>query len=552
MRMGWRWIATACLALGIVPAARAETLTYTLTPKFDEGRLDVELTWETEGRQQSFLAVSSHFGRVEKVPELLHDVRFEGASATSQNGPIWRIDHRKGAAFTVRYSVVSGRREFDADDTHYPIVTKDFYHGIGNAFLLVPQIAGREKEEYETILRWQLPSGQVAACSWGVGRTIGARMRAADLRNSVYLAGKLITESRKQDGLDITVVLVDRFAFKAEAFARVTSSIIKGQCDFMGEKNFPPFVITAVPVGPPVREGESRLSGSGLYNSFALFAAPKSDLNDAAEHLFAHELFHYWNGRTLEAADPERLVYWFTEGFTDYYALRILYESGRWEAPRYVKWINRHVREYFANPARNAGNDRILQDYWNQRDTVGEVAYQRGLLLGLRWHKLARDNGVKGGLDRLFLRLVERGRGGEMKLTNGIIRQAGVETLGAWFGPEFDRYVERAETIDVPTDVLTPRIAGRLTDVYEFEPGFDRERSLKSKKVQGVKADGPAATAGLKNGDELVGWSIAGDADKPITLQVKRGKDVKKIEYLPRGAKRAMIQFEPSAARSSP
>lgn len=541
-------ITASITALWCVAHARSESLTYVLTPKFDEGRLHVEVTWETEGRQQSYLAVSSHFGRIDQVADLLHGVSFDGVTAANRSGSIWQIDHRRNATIHCEYDVATGHKDIDWDSIHYPIVTRDFFHGIGNSFLLVPQIAGHEKEQYEVVLSWKIPSGQSGVCSWGAGRSVGGRIRAADLRNSVYLAGKIVTESTKRDGLDVTVAIVDRFDFKADAFARLTSSIIKAQTDFMHERDFPPFVITAVPVGPPVREGEARLSGSGLYDSFTLFAAPKSDLNDAAEHLFAHELFHFWNGRTLEAADPERLVYWFTEGLTDYYALRILFESGRWDGHRYAKWVNKHIREYASNPARNASNERIQQDYWNQRDTVGEVAYQRGLLLGLRWNRLAHEHGVSDGIDRLFFRLVERGRDGGMKLTNGIIRQAGVETLGAWFGPEFDRYVEQAETIDLPNESLAPRFLGQLTDVHDFELGFDREKSLKNRKLSGVTPGGPAAAAGLKNGEELAGWSISVEADKPVTLQVKRGKEVKAIEYFPRGAKRQVIQFEPASS----
>ena len=122
-------------------------------------------------------------------------------------------------------------------------------------------------------------------------------------------------------------------------------------------------------------------------------------------------------------------MYWFSEGLSDYYALRILFESGRWSAGKYAKWINKHIAEYQHNPARNADNDAIRRGYWSKRNTVGEVAYQRGLLLGLRWHKLARDNGQRDGLDRLFKTLVQRARTRGFKLSNAKIRRAGVELL---------------------------------------------------------------------------------------------------------------------------
>jgi predicted metalloprotease with PDZ domain len=284
----------------------------------------------------------------------------------------------------------------------------------------------------------------------------------------------------------------------------------------------------------------------GLYHSFALCVAPEGKLTDGVEHLFAHELFHTWNGRMLRAEDPQELVYWFVEGFTDYYALRILYESGRWTPAVYAKWTNRHLREYAANPAQNATNDAIKAGFWTERDTVGEVAYQRGLLLGLRWHKLAREHDVADGVDRLFTALVERGRDDGHRLSNEVIRKAGGELLGAWFLPEFDRYVVDAATVDVPADGLAPDFAGKVKAVYEYVLGFDRERTLAEQRVRGLVAGTPAATAGLAEGDELAGWTIPGDADKKVELKVRREGKVKTITYFPRGARTEVLQFTPA------
>jgi predicted metalloprotease with PDZ domain len=323
----------------------------------------------------------------------------------------------------------------------------------------------------------------------------------------------------------------------------MTSTIVGQECEFMREEEFPDFVVTAIPVGEKLKEGDSRLAGSGLYNSFALFVAPGAKLDDAVEHLFAHELFHYWNGRLLKARQPERLVYWFVEGLTDYYALRILDESGYWDSEKYAKWINRHIREYYLNPAINASNEEIEKDYWNKRSTVGEVAYQRGLLLGLRWHKLARDKGVPDGIDRLFRSLVTRGRSGGLLVSNQVVREAGARLLGAWFTPEFDRYVERAETVEVPADALAPDLVGELTEVYEFELGFDRDRSLKDRRVRGLVSGSAADSAGLREGDRLVGWDLHGDPDRLVKLTVQRGARSETVSYYPRGMKRVVMQF---------
>ena len=543
----------AVVLVGGICAARAvavETLTYVLTPQPEHGTLLVEFTWETEGRAASRLCVPPRAGTVNDVPALLKDMHFEGAAEVRRDKACWHMAHRPGAVLHCRYTVDPGRRTVDWASTHHPITTATFFHGLGNAFLLTPAPGDDTEEEYDVVMRWNLPAGWQAACSWGVGKTIGTLLKPDDVRQSVYLAGKLVThETKVPGGGPLTVAMVGEFGFSAEQCAAMTAGIIAEQCKFMHELGFPPFVVTVIPVGDVVKAGDAHLAGMGLYHSFALCVAPEATLTDAVEHLFAHELFHYWNGRRLQAEDPQELVYWFVEGFTDYYALRILYEGGRWQADVYAKWVNRHLREYAANPARNARNEQIRGGFWTARDTLGEVAYQRGLMLGLRWHKLARDHGVSEGIDRLLWALLERTRGGGFKVSNAAIRETGARALGTWFPAEFDKYVVSAETIDVPPDALAPDLTGRVKPVYEYVLGFERERSLSNRRVYGLVAGSAAAQAGLAEGDELVAWDLRADPDKKTELKIRRDGKVKTISYFPRGKRSDVLQFEPTRGR---
>ncbi len=537
----------SCAARGA--GAADEQLTYTLRPKPDTGALEVEVAWATKDRTSSILAASTTYGTVESVPDLIRDVQIEGGTLAARQGASWTISHRKNGEFRCRYTVRCNKRELDWSHTHHPIAGRRFFHGVGSAFLLVPGGA-QGKEEFEVALRWELPKDWKAVCSWGSGRHLGAKIRASDLRHSVYLAGLLqIREAKPGEKPELTVAVVDGAGFDLDEFTRMATEIISQQCAFMDEKEFPPFVITVSPVGEPLKAGDAHLVGMGLYQSFTLLVAPQSKLTDAVEHLFAHELFHFWNGRILEAEEPDKLVYWLVEGLTDYYSLRILYESGRWDAKTYAKWVNKHIREYFANPARNARNEEIRDRYWKERDTVGEVAYQRGLLLGLRWNRLARDQRVAGGFDAFFRGLVDRARKGGFRVSNGSARQVGTQALGDWFGAEFDNYVTEARTIDVPADALAPEFSGKSTAVYEFSLGFDRQKSLTQKVVIGLEADSAAAKAGLKEGDTLAGWRIPADTSENVKLQVLRDGLPKNIEYAPRGKRSDVLQFQPAATR---
>ena len=141
---------------------------------------------------------------------------------------------------------------------------------------------------------------------------------------------------------------------------------------------------------------------------------------------------------------------------------------------------------------------------------------------------------------------MSRGRGGGLEVSNQAIRATGERLLGSWFGGEFDQYVTQAQTIELPPDALTPGLAGKLTDVYAYELGFDQARSLKERKVRGLIRSSAAAKAGLREGDRLRGWSLEGEPDVPVKLIVEREGRDEAITYYPRGARRVVMQYAAS------
>ncbi|MGE3181536.1 MAG: hypothetical protein AB7N71_07895, partial [Phycisphaerae bacterium] len=54
-----------------------------------------------------------------------------------------------------------------------------------------------------------------------------------------------------------------------------------------------------------------------------------------------------------------------------------------------------------------------------------------------------------------------------------------------------------------------------------------------------------AARAGLREGDDAIGWLLQGDADKEVVIRVRRAGITKEIRYLPRGDGTTVMQFEP-------
>lgn len=524
--------------------AAAERLAYSFTPSPGTGRLHVELLWHTGDRTSSTLTIQPHWASVRDVPALFASVETTPPAA-SRERTRWTFEHAPYAKIAWSADVICQTGVVDWPQSYHPILTADYFHGIGETFLPAPDGGPFGSTPYDVTLRWNLPDRWLhAVCSLGQGAELSGRHDVHTLRQSVFLVGNVALRSQAVQGSLLTVAICDGFEFNVDEFAELVARIIAAERRFVRDDAFPPYVVTAVPIGPPAKAGTLSMSGTGLHHSFATFLAPGAQRGDNLEHLLAHELFHHWNGRIIEREAPEEHLYWFSEGFTEYYALRILLESGIWDAATFCKWLNEQLAGYARNPARNATNGDIEQGFWSQRQTVGEAPYQRGVLLGLRWHARARQHGVSDGVDDLFRVLLHHARGGT-KISNERIRAAGVERLGDWFGDEFERYVMRAETIDVPADALGAAFRGEVQTLHCFEPGFDTQRSIEAQRISGLVGGSAAEKAGLREGDELVGYSVYHDADREAELTVRRNGELHTIRYLPRGAAVAALQFRP-------
>jgi predicted metalloprotease with PDZ domain len=95
-------------------------------------------------------------------------------------------------------------------------------------------------------------------------------------------------------------------------------------------------------------------------------------------------------------------------------------------------------------------------------------------------------------------------------------------------------------------------LTGGFETDYTYELGFDRERSLKDQRVRGLVPGSAAEKAGLREGDDLLGWQILVDTAKKTTLQVRRGNQARDIEYFPRAAGKKMLQFHPASRPAKP
>ncbi len=455
----------------------------------------------------------------------------------------WVLRHPADAELRVAWTLrPSGRQPVHHPDYYYrPIVESERFHLIGTTGLIFPEhLSTREPVPIRVRWRGFAEAGWKVACSHGDAQDELVVERTLDaFRHAVFVAGPFRLLRRDIRGGALVVAMTGDWSFSDEAFSDLTARIVAAERTFFDDFDYPFYLVSLIPIGRQV-PGRIATGGTGLTDSVALFLGPGLSLAPGSRsrrrlvHLLAHELFHNWNGRKIDRKEPERLVYWFSEGFTDFYARRLLYRAGLVDLGDRVAQLNATSAQFHTNPYRGARNDKIEQAFWSD-EKVRELPYQRGALVAhlVDDHIQKTTRGEKS-LDDLVRALYRHAVAtGERIDTPGLLSWIERDTSKA-FAERVRRIVVDGAPIGLPADLHAPCLEGTTRQIGTYELGFDRERSLADRRVTGVVKGSAAWHAGLRDGQALAGWSIEhGRADKRVELVVREGDTRTPISYYP-------------------
>jgi predicted metalloprotease with PDZ domain len=278
--------------------------------------------------------------------------------------------------------------------------------------------------------------------------------------------------------------------------------------------------------------------------------AEDSPLGPQIRKLLAHECFHEFNGQRIRLVYPGDEHTWFSEGFTEYFARRLLYEDELLEESRYLKWINESLLEYHRSSARNLPADELGKIFWTSREGQ-QQPYLRGELVAMLAEHAIRmhTNSEKTLRDFMQALLHETVANPDVRFdTEGLL-----ERLAAFTGPELIPTLRSicvdGATVQLPADVLGDSFVLSETITHEYEAGFDTDASIPALRISGLVAGSTADQAGLRDGDEIVGRSIEhGRSELPVTLTVRSNaqETPRKLSYYPRGAEIRVQQIRKS------
>jgi predicted metalloprotease with PDZ domain len=552
-----------CLLLGLAcycptqALAESPKISYVIEPVADEiglrFRIELNFTGHESGRTELILP-SQAAGQTQlyQAIQKLEIVTPKINVADTSEPWVKVLTHEPGRAIQVRYELLQDR----ADALQplrgagfRPILQPTYFHWLGSAWVR-PGLD--EAQPFAFTLEWKsLPP------DWTISNTFGANQRlqqfTTNLRaftSSVFVGGDFRLHRVTIKGYPVRIALRGAWSFTDEAFAALVEKIFALQRTFWQDFDYPDYFVSLLPLEPLPKDAAN--SGTGLSQSFATFATPNCTLDDL-KYLLAHELFHNWNARRLgRIKEPQELMYWFSEGFTDYYAHRLLLRGGLITFDEYVERYNEMLRRYYASPLRQEPNERLAREFFSNGE-IARLAYWRGRLLAGNWEAQIRTTSQgKHTLDDVMWELSRAPT--PIELTAATISAVVSRYMQADVLPDLNRVIEQGELL-VPHQNVFGECAQLTTVVVtDFELGFDLEALQTKMQIQQVKPESAAYRAGLRDGQQVVKRLpiIIGDAGQEIELTVKEGRKEKTIRYLPAGSIKTKVpQFQVTGRRSA-
>lgn len=518
------------LSLG---AAKAPAVVaYTMSPELRQGKLvalDVTMRFlaSRDGRVTLRLPDSR---ASEGLWRNIHDLQVKGARSITNKGPAERdILAAPGAPIEVRYRIVSAydhEPTVDELDTYKPLIlpTRFWIYG-ESAFAQV------EEGPSQSIFRWTgAPAGFGFASDLEQARS--QPMARDRLFESVMVGGPDLKVYRRDlSGPELRVASLGAFDFSMDRFADLTARIVEGERAFWGGREGP-FLVAIAPLKPLA--GRLSARGEGRQDAFAIQGGANTPL-DFLKELLAHEYFHTWNPQRLGGTredDQEPADYWFSEGFTDFYARKLALRTGVFDLREFTRQWNDMLRAYAASPVRTAPNARVVADFWKDQ-TVEKLPYQRGAILAAQWDQALRTrSGGARGLDDVMrtMRAAAARQGPRGPLAPQLFvktaRRFGLDVTG-----DVARVVEHGEPAVLPADAFGGclRVATRTEPT--FERGFTIDRASGEPIIAKVVKGSAAHAAGLRDGMILVRQDTGRYGDPTTPYQVR---------VLDRGAERAI------------
>lgn len=449
---GWSLLAAAGAAQPV------DAVSYQVEPVVGAAGLagvDVSLSFrgDADGRTDVWLPQS--WAGTQNLDRAIGEVRIEGARL-NRRGARLRLRHARGGWIRLTYRIrqdFAGPPVAGRDRPYRPSTQADGFTLIGRTAFA--RVAGRADRPVR--FAWGRGAHGWETAS-DLDRSLGHDLDFEQLADSVLVGGRDVRLIERETGEHrVRLAVRGAWAFSDAELADRYVQIIAASEQIWAEPAAGYF-LALTPMLPGPTATPRAQTGLGLGDGLAVWLTPGQSLDDAT-HVLAHEQQHAWLPDRLGglAEGPrEVLDFWFSEGFTDFYALRTELRLGLITPEAMIAAFDAALERQARTPAR-LDNAAVARAFFSDPVAAG-VPYHRGLLLALMLDdRLDGRTGGRTGLDAV-MRAMQRGQGTAPERLLTVYAELGGEDLR----PILFEHVDRGAPIR-----LVPELFGGCLAVVE-------------------------------------------------------------------------------------
>jgi len=539
--------------LFIVNVEKSDELKYIFKLSDNRDKIEVTMIYESNNHTDSInLLVPSNYDRTKLSKSVLIEnltLISEGELHKSGFDTYQYLGEHQSIILTYSIPTFSNETErllCEGEDYFIPAINKKFFHMYGDKSLVLPQYDIAEGQLYNLEIEWvNFPEEWHIANDFGITETnngmrsiqFAQGLLEADLGSSLFFGGEYRKTTFSHNEINFHTYLYGQNKFEDE---KLISSLKKiADTEMQLWKHFhhnKEYVISITQKG----EDCGRMGGRSMYDSFSFYLSgnfTEKYFPLIFANAFTHEFTHSWIGVDLVAKNPNwEEMKWFTEGFTNYYALRVNYNAGIITESQFLAILNGYIQNYLLSPYRSATNDEYVNGY-RFDNKLEKLAYEKGAVFAFFLDGyIRRESANQYNIDDFMLSLLSIPSKAKIQknLNHEIMNSISEETLEISITDLLDRYIVEGQ--DIP--VISPLIElSELKKMTSFDYGFDFVNSMDNEIISGLKEDTNAFRNGLRNGQKLLG--INGMTNKPsgkMILEVEGEEGNLIVEFQPSGS----------------
>ncbi len=385
--------------------------------------------------------------------EFVHDLSGRSSDGTvleiEKSGPrTWQISGAPTGPITITYSI---RLEHDPDGwpggidgAAYALPWGNFF--TGRSTFIIPG----DGLDGEIDVSFELPDGWHSSTPWELVHWNPETFRLrgdVKLTESIVFIGDHHSFEIERSGFVLAFALGgESVVGRGEELYRAAGAIFDYYIEQMGgpPKPAPGAELSRILV---VMNESDHTDGEVIGSQISMLMGPSPSPTEQAfaRLMFAHELFHLWNGMTIRRDGPED---WFSEGFTNYYTMKALYNGGTIDEEQWFGITNMLLfQRYQADPGLGS---------LSMRDAVPQKHEHWGLIYGGGFFvSICQDVAIRTATDNarsvddLMRAMYSRYAGSEDEYTADDVVRLASELSGVDQTTFYERHVFGTEPLSV-------------------------------------------------------------------------------------------------------